>query len=167
MNKLSAKYKGLIVGILMIITYLLIYKKGNFDDNLQLLLRYGLYIGGIIWTLISFHNSSPINNTFRNYFSEGFKYFIIVTLLMVIFYFIFLKMTPGIKEKLFQQNMDELKMKGDKTPAEINSIIEDAKKHFITMFTFVTIFGHMIVGALVTAIISSIMIRNKKTVNQA
>ena len=91
MNKLSATYKGLVTGIMMIIISIGIYfYKGNFENNLQYI-TYFTYIAGILWTLIIYKKSGEEIKTFKNYFTQGFKCFIVITFMMVVFTFIFLK----------------------------------------------------------------------------
>ena len=166
MNNLSATIKGLITGIVMILISVLIFKvAGNFENNLQYI-TYATYIGGIAWTLISFHNSAVEKRKFRNYFSEGFRCFVVVTLLMVLFTFIFVKLNPSLKEEMARQSRIDLVKKSNYTPAEIDTMVENARKYFITMLMSIAIFGYLAIGSVLTAVISAILIRNKKPVNQ-
>ena len=167
MNKLSATLKGLITGIVMVLISILIFvAEGNFENNLQYI-TYSVYVGGILWTLMAFHNNATETRKFRSYFSEGFKCFVVVTLLMVLFTFIFMKLNPQLKEEMAKQSRLNLVNKGNYTPAEIDQRVEMARKYFVTMLISMAIFGYIIIGSLLTAIIGAILIRNKKTVNQA
>lgn len=88
---LTSTYKGIITGICMIAISMCIYFfKGNFQNPMQYL-TYAVYVAGIIWTLKSFSYHTKGNKTFKNLFSEGFKCFIVVTLLMVAFTWVFQK----------------------------------------------------------------------------
>jgi Protein of unknown function (DUF4199) len=162
MKKLSATYKGLIAGALMILISIGIYfYKGNFENKLQYI-TYFVYIAGIVWTLIAFKRSSGENKSFKNYFTEGFKCFIVVTFMMVVFTFIFLKMNPGLKEEMAQHYRAELLKAGNYTAPEIDTMVLKAKDYFITMLTSMAIFGYLLIGALVTVIAAAFLSQQKK-----
>ncbi len=161
MIKLNGTIKGLITGTLMIITSLLIYyAKGNFSNNLQYI-AYALYTGGIVWTLIDFHRSSLTSKKFGNYFSAGFKCFVMITLMMVLFTYFFLQAHPELKEEMVKMVRADLTTKGDKTPDEIESQVKMARNNFTTMMTSTAIFGYLIIGALITAVTSAFLIQKK------
>ena len=161
MINLSPTLKGLITGVLMIGTSLAIYGYlGSFENHLQYI-TYALYIGGIAWTLIAY-SKMEVLKTFKTYFSQGFKCFIVVTLMMVAFTFGFLKMNPGMKEEMAQNYRNELVQQGDKTPPEIESMVIQAKEYFITYLTSLTIFSYLFIGSVATALISLVLITTHK-----
>ncbi len=161
MISLSPTIKGLITAILMITVSILIFNgQGNFENNLQYI-TYGLYIGGIVWTLVSYSHKEVLK-TFKTYFTEGFKCFIVITFLMVIFTVGFLKTNPGMREEMAQNYRTELIKKGDKTPAEIDSMVIQAKEYYVTMVASMTIFGYLLIGAATTIIFSLILLLRKK-----
>lgn len=159
---LSPTVKGLITGILMIAVSIYIYSTyGNFENNSQYI-TYALYIGGLVWTLVSYHQQEVLK-TFKTYFSQGFKYFIVVTMLMVLFTILFMKMNPAIKEEMAQNYRNELLLEGNKTPAEIENLVLQMKEYYSTMITSMAIFFYLLVGTVLTIIISIILlILNKK-----
>ena len=162
MKNLSATYKGLITGILMILISIGIYfYRGNFENKLQYI-TYFVYIAGIVWALIGYKQSSDEIKTFKNYFSQGFKCFIVITFLMVAFTWVFLKMNPSLKEEMAQNYRAQLLSSGNKTPAEIDTMVLNAKQYFITMLTSMAIFGYLVIGALVTVIGSAFLSQQKK-----
>jgi len=161
MNKLGATYKGLITGIVMVLISVGIYfYKGNFENKLQYI-TYFVYIGGIVWTLIAFKQSDAENKKFKHYFSEGFKCFVVITFLMVAFTWIFLKMTPGLEEEMAKNYRADLAKSGNKTPVEIEGLVTQARKYFITVLTSMAIFGYLVIGALVTAVASAFLSQQK------
>lgn len=162
MNKLSATYKGLVTGIMMIIISIGIYfYKGNFENNLQYI-TYFTYIAGILWTLIIYKKSGEEIKTFKNYFTQGFKCFIVITFMMVVFTFIFLKSNPALKEEMANATRLELLKSGNKTPQEIDTMVMNAKEYFITMFISMAIFGYLLIGSLVTLIAAAFLSRQKQ-----
>ncbi|RYG47013.1 MAG: DUF4199 domain-containing protein [Chitinophagaceae bacterium] len=161
MINLSPTLKGVVTGLLMIAVSIAIYARfGNFEGQL-IFISYLLYIGGIAWTLIAYSRMEVLK-TFKTYFTQGFKCFITVTFLMVIFTFGFLKMTPGMKEEMAQNYRTELINQGDKTPAEIETMVLKAKEYYITQQTSLTIFFYLFAGTVVTVIISMILMSVRK-----
>lgn len=151
----SSAQKGIITGILMIAVSLIIYYlKGNFENGLQYI-AYFLYVVGILWTLYSFRKKEAENKSFKNYFSEGFKCFIVVTLMMVLFTFIFLKLNPSLKEEMAINYKADLIKSKNYTAPEIETMTIKAKDYFVTMLVSMAIFGYLIIGALVTVIASA------------
>ncbi len=162
MNKQSGALKGLITGTLMIITSLLIYQtKVGFENNYQYI-TYALYMGGIIWALMAFHRADPEPKKFGKYFSAGFKCFVVITLMMVLFTYFFLQSHPEIKTEMEKMVRADLISKGDKTPDEIESTVAMAKNNFNTMMVSTAIFGYLIIGALITAVTSAFLIQKKR-----
>lgn len=162
MNHLSATYKGLITGLLMLlVSGGIFYIKGNFESNLQYI-TYALYVGGIIWTLNSFNRNNPDNKSFKDYFTEGFKCFIVISFLMVLFTFIFTKMNPAMKEQMGINYRADLVAKGNYTPAEIDNMVQKAKDYFTIMLTSMAIFGYLIIGSMVTLITTLFFTRRRQ-----
>ena len=162
MNNINATYKGLITGLLMLLVSAgIFYTKGNFESNLQYV-TYALYVGGIIWTLNSFYTRNPENRSFKEYFSEGFKCFIVITFLMVLFTFIFTKMNPGMKEQMADKYRTDLLGKGNYTAPEIETMVQKAKDYFSIMLTSMAIFGYLVIGSMVTLITTLFFIKKKQ-----
>jgi len=161
MRNLNATYKGLLTGFVMVaISMGIFYYKKTFDNDLQYL-TYAIYIAGITWAIITYSKMEHAIRSFRNYFSQGFKCFIVITLMMVSFTYIFIKSDPALKEQMAKNFRTELENKNNFTPAEINKNVEYAKEYYVTMFTSAAIFWYLVVGAIVTAIVSGILIRTK------
>ena len=161
LQNLNATKKGLITGVLMIALSLLFYYSGkSFDSPLQYLI-YVVYAAGIVWSLYSFSRSAESTNKFGAYFLQGFKCFIVVTLLMVIFTFVFNKMHPEFKEQMGVAYKDELLKKGNATPAEIASNVEKMKEFYLTMLISGAIFGYLLIGSVITLVSSFLFMRRK------
>jgi len=161
MKNLSATYKGLITGIVMVLISIGIYfYRGSFENKLQYI-TYFTYIAGIIWALIGYKRSAAETKTFKNYFAQGFRCFIVVTLIMVVFTWVFLKMNPALKDEMATQYRADLVKQGNYTPAEIEGMVIKAKEYFITMLTSMAIFGYLLIGALVTLIGSAFLSQKK------
>jgi hypothetical protein len=162
MRLISATQKGLITGAVMILISLAIYYgKGNFDNQLQYI-TYTAYVAGILWTMITFTRQNPAVLKFGTFFSQGFKCFIVVTLLMVLFTFIFLQTHPEFKDQMAAIYKEQLVKQGNTTPNEIEERIKLAKKSFTPAMLMATIFSYLVIGAMVTAVSAGVIIQRKK-----
>lgn len=132
--------------------------KGSFENNLQYI-TYAIYVTGILWALLAFKISASENKSFKTYFTEGFKCFIVITLVMVLFTFIFTKMHPELKEQMAASYRAGLVSKGNYTPPEIDKMVLQAKEYYVTMLVSMAIFGYLAIGAIVTLLGSLLLSR--------
>lgn len=127
--KISATKKGLITGLLMVATGILLYIfKVEDGSALQYtgLLIYGL---GIVWSIADFSRWVQGSVKFGDLFNQGFKCFVVVTLFMAIYTFVFYKSNPKIiDEKGALAKQELLKTEKNRTPKEIEDQIENSKK---------------------------------------
>jgi hypothetical protein len=157
---LSPLAKGLITAAIMISVSLLTFYNLPSNSPIHYVI-YGVYAGGIVWTLIAHKLSPAYTGTFTNNFNAGFRCFIIVTFLMVAFTFIFNKLHPEFaKESAKAYKEYLLKEKNtDKTPDAIEDEVKRYEKGYATTLVYGSIFGYLIIGAIVTASISLLLIR--------
>ncbi|CAN5775101.1 hypothetical protein BH11BAC4_BH11BAC4_19950 [soil metagenome] len=161
MKNLSATIKGFITGVIMILISIAIYYyRGSFENKLQYI-TYFVYIAGIIWTLAGYKQSHAEPKTFKTYFAQGFRCFIVVALLMVLFTWVFLMLNPHLKAEMATQYRADLLKQGNYTPAEMDSMVLKAKEYFTTMLISVAIFGYLLIGSLVTLIGSAFLSQKK------
>lgn len=161
LQNLNATKKGLITGVLMIgLSLILFYSGQSFESPLQYSI-YVVYAAGIVWSLYSFSKSAENTNKFGAYFLQGFKCFIVVTLLMVIFTFVFNKMHPEFKEQMGTTYRDELLKNENITPAEVVSNVEKMKEFYLTMLISRAIFGYLLTGSVITLVSSFLFMRRK------
>jgi len=160
-KNLDASKKGIIAGLIMIGLSLVIFYSGQpFDSPLQYVI-YIIYAAGIIWTIYDFSRSEQNTNKFGAFFLQGFKCFIVITLLMVIFTFVFNKMHPEFKEDMAKAYNEELVKKGNSTPAEIADKIGKMKDYYLTMLISGAVFGYLLIGAVITASTSLLFLKRK------
>ncbi len=166
MKNLNATSKGLLTGVIMILVSIGIYfYRGNFENKLQYI-TYAVYIAGIIWTLLDFRKSGPQPITFKHLFSQGFRCFVVVTFMMVVFTWVFLWLNPGLKEEMAVQYRSDLQLKANYTATEIDDMVGKAKEYFVTMLVSMAIFGYLAIGALVTVIASGFLSQKKFQTDQ-
>ncbi len=156
---LNATKKGLLTGLIMIgLSLLLYYTKQPFDSPTQYLI-YIAYAGGIVWTIYAFSKTEENNNKFGTFFLQGFKCFIVITLLMVVFTYVFNKMNPEFKDEMVKAYREEMVSKGNTTPDEMLKNIEKAKEYYLTMLLSGAIFGYLLAGAAITAVTSFLFLK--------
>lgn len=155
--KLTATYKGLITGAAMILLSIILFygMKLPHDDPSQVFVIL-MYVAGIFWSLLSLHRSSD-ELSFKNYFSEGFKTFIVGTLLIVLFKGIFFKLNPQIMEAAIKETEMIVAKSGDKTPAEITANSEKLRSIFMPMTISLTTVTFLFFGALTTIVVGLIL----------
>ena len=153
--------KGFITGLLMTGVTLGVYYSNQPPGSPIQYIIYLIYGLGIIWTLLAFRRSSSFTGKFGALFSQGFRCFIVVTLVMVVFTFAFNKMHPEFAEESAQAYKElQIKQK-DKFPADIENEVASYKKSYNIVIVYGAIFGYLIIGAGLTAAASALLIRRK------
>ena len=162
MKNTTPRTKGLVTVIIMIALALFFFYglKKPFDSNYQFII-YTVYTAGIIWCLWDFKKTAPENSKFKDFFSAGFKMFVIVTLIMVFFVLIFFYLNPNITDARLAENNKLLLAEGNHTPAEIEKNANEMKRIFIPMMLGITTFMYLFLGALVTAIAAAFLSSKK------
>ncbi len=162
MNNISARNKGLITATAMIFISICIYLvKGNFENGLQYI-TYTTYVAGILWTIIAFKKQTGNNATFKQYFSEGFKCFIVVTLLMVLFTLFFILLHPELKDQMAALMKTEYLKSKDLTAVDIENKIAAAKKIFLPGYLMGAVLGYLFIGGLISLVTSGFLSQNKR-----
>lgn len=158
--KLSPLIKGIITAIVMIcISFTSFY---SLSENSPLhYIVYAIYASGIIWTLIAYRNTTAWSGDFGNNFSVGFKCFIVTTLLMVLYTFVFNKIHPEFAENAARLFKEQQLFENNKLPDEIDADTARYKNGYATAVVYGSIFGYLIIGAVVTAVGSLILTRRK------
>ncbi len=145
----------------MIAVFLGVYYSGkNVDTRFQYLV-YIFYALGIVWTVIAYRQSATFTGKFGDIFSQGFKCFIIVTLLIATFYGIFNYQHPEFAEATAKAYKESLIKENQKTAPEIESEVATYKKQYTLRLVSGAIFGYLIIGAGVTAVVAALLTRRK------
>ena len=157
-TKFSPLIKGLITGVTMLVFALIMYfTKQTGASNLQYI-NYVLYAAGIFWTVFAYSRTAQYTGKFGDIFAQGFRCFVIVTLVMVTFTGVFSKMHPEFaEESAVYYKEDLIKNEKNRTPAEIDEKVALYKKQFTTGLVSTAIFGYLIIGAMFTAILSALL----------
>ncbi len=158
--KLSPFLIGIITAVAMIIAAVFIFYSRQPASSLIQYAVYVLYGLGIIWALVQHRRSENYTGTFGDLFNQGFRCFIIVTLLMVLFTFVFTKLHPEFAEASAKYMREDLTAQ-KKLPTEIDEMVAQYKNNYTTLIVFGAIFGYLIIGVVVTAAASFILSRRK------
>lgn len=113
---------------------------------------FSIYTAAIIAALIRFKGISDPSKTFKDYFSEGFKAFVVMTLVMAVFTFIFYKINPQIIEHNLAEINKYNTQDSNKTPAEIADNSRQFRSSFVPMTVAMTTMLYLFLGALVSLI---------------
>jgi Protein of unknown function (DUF4199) len=153
MKNISAKYIGLITGGLMVLVSLLMYYQFHYPDTGTVkYVCFSIYTVGIIISLLNFRNNDGEGKEFTNYFSEGFKTFVVVTLIMAVFTFVFYKMNPQIFEKTIEEINKINALDPNKTPQEVIENGNKIRNIRLPMTVAINTIMYMLMGALVSLI---------------
>ena len=162
MKNISAKYIGLITAAAMVAASLMLFYVFHFPENgKNQYFIYAIYSIGILVGLFFFHQNKPEESNFKNYFSEGFKVFVVVTLIMAVFTFIFYKINPQILENALVEINSYNAKDADKTPAEVTVNAEKLRSIFIPMMIATTTVKNLVLGALITIVAAGFLSQKK------
>ncbi len=160
--RLTSTYRGVITGLLMIgISVLFFYGLHWPVKGYNHFAAQAIYVVGILWSLIAFKINAGAERTTKEYFSEGFKTFIVATLLMVLYTVIFYKLNPQILEKMLTENAVLAAKEGNYTPADIEANSNKLRSIFMPMTIAITTLIHLVLGAIVS-VIGGVILRQQK-----
>jgi hypothetical protein len=144
MQKISPALKGLLTALVMITVTLLI---DHYRDDLDPRIQYSvfiLYAFGVLWTLI---DARKVVSGIGALFAYGFRCFIVVTLLMISFTYIYIRFHPELAQQE-AAGVREYYQGKDKTPPQIEELAETAKKQYPVAVISISIFRYLIIGAV-------------------
>lgn len=162
MKQLKVQYIGLITAGLMIGASLFSFYvlKNPVESNFQFIV-YILFTAGIVWSLLNHSASENVNKNFKDYFSAGFKTFVIVALLMAIFTFIFFSFNTSFRDTKIAENTKMLIAQGDHLSNEIVENEKQLRKMFMPIMISSAVFRYLILGAIITAITGGFLSQKK------
>ncbi len=166
MKQTTPTQKGLLTGAVMILASLfsLYVLKAPVESYFQFVV-YTIFTAGIVWSLISYSKSGTDKKSFANYFSAGFKTFVVVALLMAAFAYIYFSFHPEFRDNKIAENSRMLLAQGNHLPKEIEENAAQLKTMFMPMMLSAAIFRYLILGALVTVIAAGFLSKKNNTVS--
>lgn len=159
--KITPVVKGLITSVAMITAFIVIFNMGKDADPRLQYIVYLLYGLGIFWAIFDFRRDERFTGKFGDNFNQGFRCFIVVTLMMALFYGVFNYMHPEFAEESSQAYREQLVSEKQKLPTEIDKEVATFKKQYTLKLVSGAIFGYLIIGAGVCAVLSVLSTRRK------
>jgi hypothetical protein len=165
MKQTSPTQKGLITGALMILASLFsLYVLKNPVESYFQFIVYTLFCAGVLWSLLSYSIMAGDKKSFSNYFATGFKTFVVISLLMAVFAYIYFSFHVEFRDNKIAENSRMLLQQGNHLPKEIEENAEQLKKMFMPMMISAAIFRYLIIGALVTVIAAGLLSQKNNAV---
>lgn len=162
--KITPAIKGIISAVLMIAVILVIFYSRATANNAIQYLVYIFYGLGIVWTIVAYRQSPANTGKFGELFGQGFRCFIVVTLLMALFYGLFNYFHPEFAEETavaYKAHLLEQVTKKEILPTQVESELATFKKQYTLKLVSGAIFGYLIIGAAVTAAVSAASMKRK------
>jgi hypothetical protein len=151
MKNISARNIGLITGGIMVLLSLILFYQFKFPDTGAVkIICYSIFSVGIIVTLFNFKQYGSGEKTFKDYFSEGFKMFVVVVLIMAVFTFVFYKLNPQIFENILAEINKYNAADVNKTAIDVEENSNKLRRAFMPMTVATNTIMYLIIGALVT-----------------
>lgn len=161
MQKLNSTKKGLIISLILVMMQLLsFYILGNPVKSNWQIWTYSTYIIGLIW-VVATARFQMHHSHIKSLFTEGFKAFIVVTLVTTFYTYIFYKINPQICEMGIAENNQLIIKQGNKTPAEIAENSQQFRAIFIPMMLATNIFLDLLIGAVTAMFCAGIFSKRK------
>lgn len=153
MKQTTPTQKGLLTGALMIVTSLFsLYVLKNPVESYFQYVVYTIFTAGVVWSLIRYSQLATDKKSFSNFFSIGFKTFVVVALMMAVFAYIYFSFHPEFRDNKIAENSRMLLAQGNHLPKEIEENAAQLKTMFMPMMLSAAIFRYLILGALITVI---------------
>ncbi|MEP6628034.1 MAG: DUF4199 domain-containing protein [Ginsengibacter sp.] len=144
--------KGVVIALILVVLSLAAYFLDMKANGPLQWLGYVVFIGGIIWSVMSYGKQINHNSTFGNYFAHGFKVGALVTAIMIIFTVAFVFIFPDIKEKAIDEARKSMESKNNLTQEQITAGLDMTRKFFMVFLVGGTLLGYLFFGALAALI---------------
>lgn len=153
MKKLNSQYIGLITaGAMIIVSLFAFYTLHLPVENKFQYLVYLIFTGGIVWSLFNHAANNLEKNSFKDFFSAGFKTFITVALVMAVYTFVFFSFNTSFRDSRIEENAKMLLAEGNHLPKEIEENSKQLKSLFMPIMISSAVFRHLILGALISLV---------------
>ena len=140
--------KGIVIGLILIILTLATYFLNLGTNSPVQWIGYIIFIGGIIWSVMSYGKQINYNASFGSYFAHGFKVAAMVTAIMIIYFIIFILLFPEFKEKAIDEARKSMQEKNNLNEEQIKAGLDMTRKFFMAFLIGGTLVGYLFFGAL-------------------
>ena len=144
-------FRGALTALVMIAAGILLKETGTATEPWSQYLMFALYASGIRWS-IWIAKKDPTNpGRFGSLFQQGFRHFIVTSLIMVGFTIYLLWSHPEFAREEAQYQRTLLVETKKYTPDQIDELVLEAEKQYPTRYISATVFGYLIMGAVFAA----------------
>ena len=147
--------------MIIVSVFSLFVLKNPVESSFQFIV-YSIFCAGIVWSLLSYSKTVAGKKAFKDYFSTGFKTFIVVALLMAVFTYIYFSFDTAFRDSKIAENSRMLILEGNHLPNEIDENTRQLKKMFMPLMISSAVFRYVILGALITVIGSGFLSKKNK-----
>ncbi|MDQ2720768.1 MAG: DUF4199 domain-containing protein [Bacteroidota bacterium] len=144
--------KAIVIALILIVFALATYFLNIQANGPLQWIGYIIFLGGIIWSVMSYGKQINYNSTFGNYFAHGFKVAALITAIMIAYIVIFIVLFPEFKEKAIAEARKAMLAKGNLSEEQINAGLEMTRKFFMVFLVGGTLLGYLLFGALASLI---------------
>lgn len=152
MKYISPTIKGVVISIVLIlisiISFYVFHFKENGDSQYVVLCT---YIAGLLWAIFSARKNEH-TSSLKDYFTVGFKAFIVVALFMSVYTYFFYHANPQIMENGILENNVLIQKEGNHTKAEIEDNANKLRSVFMPMMLSLNVIKFLFLGALVSLV---------------
>lgn len=134
--------------------------KNPIESDFQFVV-YGIFTLGLAWSLVALLKQDGAKKGFGQYFSIGFKTFVVVALLMAVFAYVYFSYDTAFRDAKIAENSRLLLAEGNHLPQEVEANAAQLKKMFMPMMISAAMFRYLILGAIITAVAALFL--SKKT----
>lgn len=150
MLKTTPLVKGLIIGGLMLLTTLALSYFKVPPSSPILFSVYILYALGIGWAMRDYLRSGEFTGRFAQLFNVGFRCFIVVALIMVVFIGVYSMINPEYGDASAEGYREALRENKDLLPADIENEVKKYRDTFTTRIIQMAVFQWLLLGVVFT-----------------
>jgi hypothetical protein len=154
--------KGIIISLILIVLSTVGQFLGPQQAKTAGYIGYVILLAGIIWACISYSNQMDHHVTFGNIFAHGFKTSTVVTVLMVVFLFIFIMIFPEMKTKAIDAARQEMESQ-NMPDSQVDTMLGFMEKSFMVFLIGGTIFFYLLIGVIASLIGAGVAKKNPPT----
>ncbi|MFT4155444.1 DUF4199 domain-containing protein [Parafilimonas sp.] len=149
-NKVTTpQVKGFIISLILIVYGLVIYFADGMKHPELSYVQYAIFLAGIIWACVSYSNQLNANVTFGNLFAHGFKATAVITIIILIYSILAIKVLfPDMIDKIMQISRQKMEESGKVSDSQIEQSLAMVKDHIVLITVIQIIVGFAIVGAI-------------------
>lgn len=152
--------KGLIISLALIVFGIAVYFAGQVGNQGLNSVQYIIIVGGIIWGCINYANQMNNNVTFGNVFAHGFKITAVITVIMIVYTVISLKLLfPDMADMIMDKAREAIakkNMSDDQTESALNM----TRKFMVPFAIGGILIMFMIIGAIASLIGAAVARKN-------